>query len=189
MMSSSSYTTVSSGTFIGTMTGASRGCQETSSHEPACRRSDLERALPSAVTPPASITSAAKLREKPMSLARAVSVRSPARPSGSGRLRVSTVRRWCDFTSAVEPDTSDRQDYEQPHAGDDEDVCHVENRGEPPYLDEVDYMSQTEAWLAEQSINQVAERSTQQHSEQYRPGQRPDAVGKHDDEYGDRGCR
>src|SRR5690554_2462676 len=186
--SSSSWTTVSSGTCIGTMTGAWRGCHDTSSHEPAWRRSDFDRATPSAVTPPASMTSTAKLREKPISLANAVSVRSPASPSGSGRLRVSTVRRRRGLSSSVEPHAPDRKDDEQPHAGHDEDVRHIENGREAPDLDEVDHVAQSEARFAQQAVYQVAQRAAQQHPEQHRPGQRPDAMREHDDEHGDRGC-
>src|SRR5690554_7253482 len=165
------------------MTGAWRGSQETSSQEPARSRSDLASWTSSAETPPASITSAAKLRENPISFARAVSVRSPARPSGSGRLRFSTVllrfrygvRFTRPFAGAVEPYTAHRQDDEQPHAGDDEDVCHVEDGGESPDLDEVDHVAEPETRLPEQPVEQVAECAAQQHPEHDRPGERFDA--------------
>ncbi len=63
----------------------------TSSHAPACTRSDLAAAEPSTWTSPAEISSAARVREKPNSRASAASRRSPSSPSGTGRLRSSPM--------------------------------------------------------------------------------------------------
>ncbi len=65
--------------------------QLTSSHASTLKRSDLRAMAPSMLTPPASITSAATLREKPSSLPSATSSRSPARPAGTGTERVCRV--------------------------------------------------------------------------------------------------
>ena len=72
------------------MRGSSLGAHETSSHAPPRSLSDFESTRPSRLTPPASATSAAKVREKPSIFASAASTRVPSSPSGTGRLRDST---------------------------------------------------------------------------------------------------
>ncbi len=76
--------------------GAARGADGgagsvTSSHEPACMRSDLAPAWPSTSTSPDAMTSAARVRESPNRRASAASRRSPSSPSGTGRLRCSAI--------------------------------------------------------------------------------------------------
>src|SRR5688572_24123290 len=127
-----------SATTTGTMDGSTRDCQVTSSHPPATRRSDLPMTTPSTTTPPASATSAANVREKPRSLAIAESARSPARPSGTTRLRVSMasarvgsgelvgLQGVARAALAVEPHAPDREDDEQAHARDDGHVRNIE---------------------------------------------------------------
>src|SRR5690625_3434755 len=91
-MSSSSWTISMPGTGSGGAAAALGGSgRVTSSQPPATRRSDLPRGRPSRRTPPDSASSAARVRESPSNRASAASTRSPARPSGTGRERVSAI--------------------------------------------------------------------------------------------------
>src|SRR5688500_12851472 len=78
-----------SGTSTGITRGSSLGVHATSSQAPPRSLSDFESVRPSMDTPPASATSAAKVREKPSIFASAASTRAPSSPSGTGRLRDS----------------------------------------------------------------------------------------------------
>src|SRR4051812_25617848 len=81
-----------------TWTGAGACGISTSSQAPPCTRSDLPTTDPSTVTFPAAASSAALVREKPSMREMAASTRSPSRPSGTGRVRVSGIvltRRVC----------------------------------------------------------------------------------------------
>lgn len=86
-------------------TGAGASGISTSSQAPPCTRSDLPTTDPSTVTFPAAASSAALVREKPNMREMAASTRSPSRPSGTGRLRISGIvltRRVCR-TAATRP--------------------------------------------------------------------------------------
>ncbi len=81
-----------------TRTGAGACGISTSSQAPPCTRSDLPTTDPSTVTFPAAASSAALVREKPNMREMAASTRSPSRPSGTGRVRISGIvltRRVC----------------------------------------------------------------------------------------------
>ena len=70
----------------------------TSSQAPPRTRSDLPTTVPSTSTLPAAASSAAFVREKPNMREMAASTRSPSRPSGTGRVRISgrvLTRRVC----------------------------------------------------------------------------------------------
>ncbi len=67
-----------------TATGSTGAGMDTSSIAPDSTRWDFAGARPSTLTLPAATRSAARVRENPNMRARAVSTRSPARPSGIG---------------------------------------------------------------------------------------------------------
>src|SRR3954469_1216806 len=175
----------SSGTAIGSIAAGAPASHSTSSQPPAESRSDLSRVRPSRRTPPARAMSAADVREKPSSFARAASTRSPSRPSGTGRLllsamglggvlRVGVVPRG---PGAVESDATEGQDEEQPHARHDRDVGQVEDRREAPDRDEVDDVAHPEARRPEEPVGEVAERAAEEHPEENRPAPRADSAG------------
>src|SRR5690349_24991736 len=87
-------------------TGAGACGISTSSQAPPCTRSDFPTTDPSTVTFPEAASSAALVREKPNMREMAASTRSPSRPSGTGRVRISGIvltRRVCR-TGGTGPD-------------------------------------------------------------------------------------
>src|SRR5699024_1940245 len=93
---------------------------------------------------PALARSAALVRETPNSRARAASTRSPSRPSGTNRVRVSDMRRLVSrlvptpFGAVpVDPDTAQREHRDEEGSAHDGDVGDVADE-QAEVVDEVD---------------------------------------------------
>src|SRR3954471_24912604 len=199
-MSSSSWTISMPWTGAATICTGSAACGiSTSSQAPPCTRSDFPTTDPSTVTFPAAAISAALVREKPNMREMAASTRSPSRPSGTGRVRISgtvLTRRVCRtpptaptgacgsvlVDRAVGVESLERQQHDQDAAAHDRRVGEVED-GEVLGRDEVDDRALEHARGAEDAVGEVAERAAEQQTERDRPGQAVELAGEPGDDH------
>ena len=163
---------------------------------------------PSTVTFPAAASSAALVREKPNMRAMAASTRSPSRPSGTGRVRISGIvltRRVCRTARTARPSRRGRrsgrsrgrvspcgrsrpgrapegQQHDQDAAADDRRVGEVEDR-EVLGRDEVHDRALEDAGRTEDPVGEVAERTAEQQAERDRPGQAVELAGEPGDHH------
>src|SRR5689334_17493402 len=155
--SSSSYRTTSPSTTIGSALGTSGSGIVTSSREPPCTFALRAVAAPSTLTFPASIRSAAAVRENPSIREMATSSRSPSRPSGTGSRRVSATVA----ARSVQRDTEEAEQRGQHRAAHDPGVGEVEDRPVPgvraEQADPVDYVAAEQPGLAEDPVDQVSD--------------------------------
>src|SRR4051812_21626621 len=148
----------------------------TSRLAPASTRSLLTAPAPSTCTRPREIRSAARVRESPNIWAMAASTRSPASPSGTGRVRWSAcvttrmhpVGPCCARPGPVQPDPAEglHEDHHRGHV--DTDVGDVEDRP-VRQLEEVHDMPLQEARRPDQPVGQVATDPREQQPEGNRP--------------------
>src|SRR5690348_15715917 len=175
-----------------TSSGSASTGMSTSSTVPGSILSDLTTPVPSTLTRPWAISSAARVREKPNIFASPASSRSPATPSGTCRVRCSALLTrpfsrigepdtlTCSppagsHPSAVQPNTAHREDQDQ-HRGDvDAHVGHIEDRP-VRQRDEVDDVTAEGARLAEDAIDQVPDDAGQQQAERTGPPDRKSVV-------------
>ena len=85
----------------------------------------------------------------------------------------------------IEPNSTDRQDDEQPHAGDDADVCNIKNCWKSEDMNEVNDVSDSKTRLTQQPVGQVPEVSAEEQPEENAPGERLNSVREKDDEASD----
>src|SRR6476620_3593256 len=191
--SSSSWMTVMPGT--GSATTASAGAasgsgRATSSQAPATTRSDLPTAFWSRVTAPSAARSAALVRDRPKSRARAASTRSPSRPSGTGSARTSDIA-LCPAGGVpglalrgalpVDADAAQGEQGDQDGRGHHRRVGDVEDRP-VRQLQEVHDVPAAGPGRAHHPVGEVAQRAAEQQAEG--PGPPPAAeaaAGGHDD--------
>src|SRR5665647_2796867 len=153
----------------------------TSRVPPAFRRSAFATALPSSSTSPAAAISPARVRETPSIRERAVSTRSPTRPSGTGSSRASAIvfsgglrlLGGRDRAGRVRPrpvrlETEYRERRDPDGGAHDRDVREVADE-EARVVDEVHHVPAAEARIAEESVHQVAGRTAEQEPEHDRP--------------------
>src|SRR5688572_21778626 len=178
-------------------TGAGACGISTSIQAPPCTRSDLPTTDPSTVTFPAAASSAALVREKPNMREMAASTRSPSRPSGTGRLRISGIvltRRVCR-TGPAPPNTRsvlvdgpvrvealEGQQDDQDSTADDRRVGQVEDR-EVLRRDEVHHRALEDPRRTEDPVGEVAERAPEQQAQRDRPGQAGELAGEPGDHH------
>src|SRR4051794_5152198 len=178
-----------------TCTGAGACGISTSSQAPPLTRSDFPTTDPSTMTFPAAASSAALVLEKPNMREMAASTRSPSRPSGTGRVRISgtvLTRRVCRtgptasyvrpagsvlVDGAVRVEPPERQQHDQEAAAHDRRVGQVED-GESLGRDEVDDGALEDAGRAEDAVGEVAEGAAEQQAEGDRPGQAVELAGE-----------
>src|SRR4051794_20019688 len=182
--SSSSYRTVRPSTDRGSTGMVAGWGMVTSSQEPPCTFALRGGVEPSTLTWPASMRSAAAVREKPKSRASATSRRRPSNPSGTGSNRVSAIR--------VPPGPSVDVDAEGGEAGGQDGAAHDRRVGQVedrPVLavgaeeaDPVDDVSPKDARVAEDAIGEVAQRAAEDEPERDGPAGRAHAAGGPDDE-------
>ena len=166
----------------------------------------LHHPAPSMRTLPSEASSAALVREKPNMRASAASTRSPSRPSGTGRVRVSGMvltheyaagRRYSAGPSrggralsrggrSRRVQAAEGEQHDQDAAADDRGVGEVEDR-EVLGCDEVHHGAPEDAGRAEDPVGEVAERAAEQQAERDRPGHAAQLAGEPDDHHDDDG--